>query len=61
MLAAPASPVTDEDRLLDPVVAWPDSPAGAAPATTGLTYWTDPVSGSASVFWTALLGFGSVW
>src|SRR5947209_16766648 len=48
-------------RALDPAVADPDCPGGTAPALTGLTYWTEPASGRASVFSTALLGFGSVW
>ena len=34
---------------------------GAAPATTGLTFATEPGSGSAIVLSTALLGMGSVW
>ena len=51
----------DDARSLDPVVACPLSPGGTAPAPTGLTYETEPESGSAIVFSTALLVFGSVW
>ena len=43
---------------MDPVVAGRSRPPGRAPAVTGLTYATEPGSGSAIVLCTALLGVG---
>jgi hypothetical protein len=48
-------------RALDPAGAELLSPGGTDPATTAVTYCTEPGSGSASVFSTARLGVGSVW
>ena len=50
----------DVGLAFEPAVADPDWPGGTAPATTGFAYWTEPGSGSASVWSTALLGCGNV-